>query len=132
MRSWPTTSHAIFPASLTSGELRGVVDLLQASSSWEQTKFVLQDPRRALRQAEDAPVRYWDPRMSPTGNGIAKQLSSLLSQLGKMKAWLPYRGRGELRACDRELLLPGLERLIEEASLVAESSADFLAELKQA
>ena len=38
-------------ASLTSRELSGVVDLLLASSTQEQTAFVLDDPRRALRQA---------------------------------------------------------------------------------
>lgn len=119
-------------SSLTSHELAQVVDLLQASSTREQTDFVLSDPRRALRQSQQHPVHTWDPRMSPHGNRIAKQLTFLLDHLAKMHTWLEYRGRGELMAYDREVLLPGLERLIGETTVVAESATDFVGELKQA
>ena len=117
-------------ASLTSRELAGVVDLLLASSTQEQTSFVLNDPRQALRQSEDHFVHHWDPRLSVAGNRIAKRLALLLDCLAKMQSWLRYQGRGELQACDREPLQSGFARLVEEARLVSESSEDFVKELK--
>ncbi len=117
-------------AALTSTELSGVVDLLLASSTREQTTFVLGDPRRALRQAEDRYVHYWDPRMSTAGNRVAKQLALLLDCLAKMQSWLRYQGRGQLQACDREPLADGFTRLVQEGRLVSEASEDFLQELK--
>jgi ParB-like chromosome segregation protein Spo0J len=116
--------------SLTSRELSGVVDLLLASSTQEQTTFVLSDPRRALRQADDRFVHHWDPRLSVAGNRVAKRLTLLLDCLAKMQSWLRYQGRGELQACDREPLETGFQRLVEEARLVSEISEDFLQELK--
>lgn len=117
-------------ASLTSRELGGVVDLLLASSTQEQTSFVLNEPRRALRQSEDHFVHQWDPRLSVAGNRIAKRLALLLDCLAKMHSWLRYQGRRELQACDREPLASGFARLIEETRLVSEVSEDFLQELK--
>ena len=119
-------------SSLTCRELAGVVDLLLASSTGEQKDFVLRDPRRALRQSQEQPVTRWDPRMSPPGNRIAKQLGYLLDHLAKMQTWLEYRGRGELMAYDRNVLVPGLERLVGDARAVAEATRDFVTELKQA
>lgn len=117
-------------ASLTSTELSGVVDLLLASSTNQQTAFVLGDPRRALRQADERYVHAWDPRMSVAGNRIAKRLAFLLDALAKMHSWLRYQGRGDLQACDREPLEGGFEKLVIEARQVAEASGDFLQELK--
>ena len=117
-------------ASLTSRELSGVVDLLLASSTQEQTAFVLSDPRRALRQADERFIHHWDPRLSVAGNRVAKRLALLLDCLARMQSWLRYQGRGELQACDREPLTVGFQRLVEEARLVSEISADFLGELK--
>ena len=117
-------------ASLTSRELSGVVDLLLASSTQEQTAFVLGDPRRALRQSEDHFVHHWDPRLSVAGNRLAKRLALLLDCLARMQSWLRYQGRGELQACDREPLEAGFERLVDEARLVSELSKDFLQELR--
>lgn len=117
-------------AALTSTELRGVVDLLLASSTQEQTAFVLSDPRRALRKADDRFVHHWDPRLSVAGNRVAKRLAWLLDSLAKMQSWIRYQGRGELRACDREPLESGFTRLVDEARLVSELSADFVQELK--
>ena len=117
-------------ASLTSRELSGVVDLLLASSTREQTSFVLSDPRRALRQSDERYVHHWDPRMSVAGNRVAKRLALLLDCLAKMQSWLRYQGRGELQACDREPLEDGFRRLVQEAQLTAEASQDFLKELK--
>lgn len=117
-------------ASLTSRELSGVVDLLLASSTREQTSFVLSDPRRALRQSDERYVHQWDPRMSVAGNRVAKRLAMLLDCLAKMQSWLRYQGRGELQACDREPLEDGFRRLVHEAQLTAEASQDFLKELE--
>lgn len=115
--------------SLTSHELSGVVDLLLASSTREQTEFVLADPRRALRQSADQYVHRWDPRMSTAGNRIAKHLGILLDSLAKMQTWLRYHGRADLQACDGPVLEEGFGRLIDEAQLVAEATGDFLKEL---
>jgi hypothetical protein len=117
-------------ASLTSMELSGVVDLLLASSTGEQTAFVLSDPRQALRQASDRFVHHWDPRLSVAGNRLAKRLALLLDCLAKMQNWLRYQGRAELQACDREHLESGFRRLVQEARLTAEASEDFVRELK--
>jgi hypothetical protein len=117
-------------ASLTSRELSGIVDLLLASSTQEQTAFVLSDPRRALRQADERFIHHWDPRLSVAGNRVAKRLALLLDCLARMQSWLRYQGRGELQACDREPLTVGFQRLVEEARLVSEISQDFLQELK--
>lgn len=117
-------------ASLTSTELAGVVNLLLASATTEQTDFVLGDPRRALRQAEERYIHHWDPRLSTAGNRIAKQLGFLLDALAKMQSWLRYRGRVDLQACDREFLAGGFRRLVDESRLVAGASEDFLQELK--
>jgi len=116
-------------ASLTSTELSAVVDLLLASSTREQTAFVLSDPRQALRQSDERYVHHWDPRLSVAGNRAAKQLALLLDCLAKMQSWLRYQGRGQLQACDREPLETGFERLVKEARLTAEASRDFVKEL---
>ena len=117
-------------ASLTSTELSGVVDLLLASSTHEQTSFVLSDPRRALRQSDERYMHAWDPRLSVAGNRVAKRLAMLLDGLARMQSWLRYQGRGDLQACDREPLESGFARLAKEGRLVAEASEDFLRELK--
>ena len=117
-------------ASLTSTELSGVVELLLASSTQEQTSFVLSDPRRALRQSDERYVHAWDPRLSVAGNRIAKRLSLLLDCLAKMQSWLRYQGRADLQSCDREPLQSGFEKLAQEGRLVSEASEDFLQELK--
>ncbi len=116
-------------ASLTSRELSGVVDLLLASSTGEQTAFVLDDPRRALRQSEQGCVHFWDPRLSVAANRIAKRLALLLDCLAKMQSWLRYQGRGELQACDREPLSSGFQRLVQETRLTCEATEDFVQEL---
>jgi hypothetical protein len=117
-------------AALTSTELSGVVDLLLASSTGEQKALVLQEPRRALQQAQGSCVPSWDPRLSTAGNRVARQLAALLDRLAQMHSWLRYSGRGVLRACDREPLRPGFERLQDELHAVSEATQDFVAELK--
>jgi hypothetical protein len=117
-------------AALTSRELSDVVDLLTASSTSEQTHFVLSKPREALRQSQAEYVHQWDPRMSAMGNRVAKRLALLLDCLAKMNSWLRYKGRAELQAIDRSPLTSGFVKLEEETKLVAEAAADFLKELK--
>lgn len=129
MGNQPAALNTCREASLTSTELSGVVDLLLASSTQQQTAFVLGDPRRALRQADDRFIHEWDPRLSVAGNRVAKRLALLLDSLARMHSWLRYQGRGQLQACDREPLESGFKRLVKEARLVAEISEDFLREL---
>ena len=117
-------------ASLTSTELSGVIDLLLASSTQEQTTFVLSDPRQALRQSEEHYVHHWDPRMSTAGNRVAKRLALLLDCLAKMQSWLRYQGRRELQACDRQPLEPGFRRLVQESRQTVEATEDFVKELQ--
>ncbi len=121
-----TATHA----ALTSRELSAVVDLLSASSTTEQTNFVLLKPREALRQSQDCYVHQWDPRLSAAGNRVARRLSLLLDCLAKMNSWLRFAGRAQLQACDRQPLMSGFTKLEQEAKLVAEATADFLKELK--
>ncbi len=115
--------------SLTAQELRGVVDLLLASGTRAKTEFVLEKPRQAVCQAQGVLVRPWDPRLSPAGNRISKQLAAVLDQLARMENWLRHRGRAELALCDRRILQAGFERLGKETRSVAELTDDFLAEL---
>lgn len=117
-------------ASLTSRELSEVIDLLTACSTTEQTDFVLSKPREALRQSQADYVHHWDPRMSSSGNRVAKRLGLLLDCLAKMNSWLRYTGRGELQAMDREPLTGGFIKLAQETTLVQEATTDFLKELK--
>jgi hypothetical protein len=117
-------------ASLTCRELGRVVDLLLASSTTEQTDFVLGDPRGALRQSEERYVHHWDPRLSTAGNRIAKRLGFLLDALARMHSWLRYQGRADLQACDRQPLEGGFSRLVAESRLVASTTEDFVQELK--
>ncbi len=117
-------------ATLTSRELSDVVDLLSASSTTEQTNFVLSKPREALRQSQSEYVHHWDPRMSANGNRVARRLGLLLDNLAKMNTWLRYTGRAELQASDREPLTDGFVRLQQETTLVSEATGDFLKELK--
>jgi len=114
--------------SLTGEELRGVVDLLLASGTREKKQFVLEKPRQALRQAEGSSVRPWDPRLSPAGNRVNKQLAFLLDSLARMESWLVQRGRGELALGDRDLLKEPFTRLVQQTRAVTESGEDFLKE----
>jgi ParB-like chromosome segregation protein Spo0J len=117
-------------AALTSRELSDMVDLLLASSTQEQTKFVLEKPRQAIAQSQDHHVHSWDPRLSAAGNRLAKRLGFLLDSLSKMNTYLRFEGRGQLQACDRGPLLPGFNKLQQEASLLLEANDDFIKEFK--
>ena len=119
------TEHA-----LSSRELSETVRLLQAASTREQTQFILEKPRQAIRQSQDSYVHQWDPRMSTAGNRIARRLGTLLDATTKMNHWLRFTGRSELQACDRPVLLPGIAKLSVESAQLTESSRDFSRELE--
>jgi ParB/RepB/Spo0J family partition protein len=104
---------------LTAEEVQGVVTLLRGASL-EQERFLLEQPRVALAQAEGVCGPARDPRLSPTGNRIARQLSFLLEALGRMENWLRFPGPNQLGKTDRLLLAGRFERLARDARLVAE------------
>jgi hypothetical protein len=104
---------------LTAQEVSGVIDLLQGASD-AQARFVLAQPRAALRQAEGAPTALRDPRLSRAGNWLARHVTQALDALGRVERWLRTPGERELGARDREILAPLLARLGEEARGVAE------------
>jgi len=107
---------------LTVAEVQGVVDLLQGASR-EQEAYVLESPRAALRQQEAVPIR--DPRLSPAGNRLARQLSMLLDLLGRIETWQRHPGLAELKRDDRRLLAPSFERLARDARSVANRIDDL-------
>jgi ParB/RepB/Spo0J family partition protein len=104
---------------LTAQEVQGVVTLLRGASL-EQERFVLEQPREALAQAEGVCGPARDPRLSPTGNRIARQLSFLLEALNRMENWLRFPGLNQLGKTDRVLVAGRFERLARDARLVAE------------
>jgi len=114
---------------LTAAEVHGVADLIVACASRPQVEFILQEPRRALRQAEMESLPAWDPRLSAAGNRVLRQLGSLVSGLGRMEHWLRHRGRADLSPSDRGLLLPSFQRLGRDARIVAELTEDLLTEI---
>lgn len=115
---------------LTSRELSETVRLLQSASTREQTQFVLERPREAIRQSQDAYVHQWDPRLSSVGNRVARRLGLLLDGATKMHHWLRLTGRSELQACDRSVLLPSFLKLRDESARLHEASSDFVKELE--
>jgi ParB-like chromosome segregation protein Spo0J len=114
---------------LTAAEVHAVVDLIVACSSRPQVEFILQQPRRALRQAQMESLPAWDPRLSAAGNRVLRQLGSLLGGLGRMENWLRHRGRADLAPCDRGVLAPSFTRLTRDARTVAELAEDLLAQI---
>jgi ParB-like chromosome segregation protein Spo0J len=114
---------------LTAAEVHGVVDLIVACTSRPQVEFILDEPRRALRQTQIEGLPAWDPRLSGAGNRVLRQLGGLLSGLGRMENWLRHRGRADLAPCDRTVLAPSFQRLSRDARAVAELTEDLLTEI---
>jgi hypothetical protein len=110
---------------LSSVEVAGVVDLLLGSFERSKHEYVLAQPRHALAETHKLLAPPWDPRLSRVGNHASKQLARLLEQLARMEAWLAQRSRAELRACDRLVLWPSLERLAEASRRVAELAEEL-------
>lgn len=107
---------------LTALEVQGVVDLLRGASQ-EQEEYVLHDPRAALRQTEGVPVR--DPRLSPAGNRLARQLALVIDVLGRLESWQRHPGLAELKRDDRRLLAPSFWRLAGDGRRVADRIDDL-------
>jgi ParB-like chromosome segregation protein Spo0J len=106
-------------ATLTLAEVQGVIDLL-AGATPEQETLLLHDPRAALRQATGAPAPARDPRLSPAGNRLARQLGLLVDLLGRVESWQRHPGLAELKRDDRCLLAPQFGRLAQAARRVAD------------
>jgi ParB/RepB/Spo0J family partition protein len=116
--------------SLTTGEIREVVNLLLACSTREQKDYILEKPRQAISQARGGPIRSWDPRLITAGNRVARKLGWLLDNLARMENWLRHTGRGELSLCDCTILSPGFERLARDGRIVGELAGDLVGEMK--
>jgi ParB/RepB/Spo0J family partition protein len=114
---------------LTAAELDGVVDLLRAAPGQIQEEYILEQPRQALRQARQETGWAWDPRLSSSGNRVARRLTYVLEDLRRMETWLLSQGRAGLTPCDRLVLTPGFSQLVRDASSVAALSQDLIAEL---
>lgn len=114
---------------LTTAELRGVVELVASAGSRPQVEYVLEKPRQALAQSQTGPWLTSDPRLTPAGNKISRQLGSLLEQLARMETWLRQRGRAELGCGDRLLLAKSFVKLGVAAGTVADLSRDLGQEL---
>ena len=104
---------------LTAQEVSGVIDLLQGGSA-EQAAFVLAQPRQALAQVHGMPTALRDPRLGRAGNWLAKQLTQALETLTRVENWLRTPNERALRAPDREVLQPLLQRVGDQSSVVAE------------
>jgi ParB-like chromosome segregation protein Spo0J len=114
---------------LSTVELSAMVDLLLECPGRRQQEFVLQNPREALAQKKGfVAISSRDPRLSQTGNEVAKRLGFLIEMLAKMEVWLTTRGRTALTPRDQVILRPRFERLARDSASVASLSQDFVAE----
>jgi len=104
---------------LTAQEVSGVIDLLQGASQG-QAAFVLAKPRQALAAVHGVPTALRDPRLSRAGNWLARHLTGALEALTRVENWLRTPNERELYRQDREIVQPLLERVGDQASVVAE------------
>jgi len=109
---------------LTTIEVQGVIDLLRGATP-EQEQLLLNNPRAALLQAEGVPSPTRDPRLSPAGNRLARQLGMLLDLLSRLENWQSHPGLAELKREDRRLLAPPFTRLARDARRVANQIDDL-------
>jgi ParB/RepB/Spo0J family partition protein len=114
---------------LTTAEIEGLVDLLAAAPARSQQEYILAKPREALRQARAETGWAWDPRLSRTGNRVARRLVDVLERLGQLESWLRSQGRAGLTPCDRLVLTPAFGRLARDAHGTAILAGDFAGEL---
>jgi ParB-like chromosome segregation protein Spo0J len=113
---------------LSTQELRGVVALLRGAASRTQVESVLARPREALAQTRGGWAH--DPRLSVSGNTVARQVSRLLEQLDRMENWLAGHGRAELTACETDLLAERFGRLGRACATVAALAAEMYQEMQ--
>jgi hypothetical protein len=125
----PETLGVYRRETLSTSELRGVVDLLLAAPARPQQEYVLEKPREALAQAKAMFVPAHDPRLSREGNRLARNLGYLLDRLSRMETWLRRRGQADLTLVDRRILDPQVSRLSRDARRVSELAEDFHAEI---
>jgi hypothetical protein len=85
----------------------------------------LNNPRAALLQAEGVPSPARDPRLSPAGNRLARQLGILLDLLSRLENWQRHPGLAELKRDDRRLLAPQFTLLARDARRVANLIEDL-------
>lgn len=104
---------------LTAQEVSGVIELLQGASP-EQAAFVLAKPREALAEVRGLPTALRDPRLSGSGNWLARHLTRALESLVRVEHWLCTPGARALSERDREILQPLVQRLGDQAEVVAE------------
>lgn len=104
---------------LTAQEVSGVIDLLSGASE-EQAAYVLTKPREALARVQSMPTALRDPRLSRAGNWLAKHLAQALEALVRVENWLRTPNERELRVQDRGIVRPLLERVGDQAIVVAE------------
>jgi ParB-like chromosome segregation protein Spo0J len=116
---------------LNRDELGGVVRLLLESVTAEQRTFVLEKPREALGQARAVEPKGWDPRLSPFGNRVSRQMAILLDRLGWIENFLECRKWTTLLASDRRVLGPLFARLARDAKCVADGAADLALEMNE-
>ena len=105
--------------SLTAQEVSGVIDLL-AGASEDQAAYVLSKPRESLARARGMPTALRDPRLSRAGNWLARHLTQALEALVRVETWLRTPNERELRVPDRGIVLPLLQRVGDQAIVVAE------------
>ena len=116
---------------LNRDELGGVVRLLLESVTAEQRMFVLEKPREALGQARAAEPKGWDPRLSPFGNRVSRQMAILLDRLAWIETFLECRKWTTLLARDRRVLGPLFARLARDAKCVADGAGDLAVEMNE-
>jgi hypothetical protein len=104
---------------LTAQEVSGVIDLLEGAGD-AQAAFVLQKPREALALVHGVPTALRDPRLSRSGNWLARHLAQALEALVRVENWLRTPNEHELRSQDRAIVRPLLERVGDQANMVAE------------
>jgi len=124
MGNQPAILSAARRESLTTVEVQSVIDLLRSATP-EQEQLLLHEPRAALLQAEGVPSPVRDPRLSPAGNRLARQLGLLLDQLSRLETWQRHPGLAELKREDRRLLAPQFTRLARDAHRVANLTDDL-------
>jgi hypothetical protein len=76
--------------------------------------------QRASGLTQGMPQALRDPRLSRAGNWLAKYLAQALEALVRVENWLRTPNERELRAQDREILQPLLDRVGDQAGVVAE------------
>jgi hypothetical protein len=66
------------------------------------------------------PIALRDPRLSRAGNWLARHLTQALEALVRLEHWLRTPGERELNERDRQIVQPLLERVGDQAGVVAE------------